>query len=518
MARVIGKPCVWSAGELAAAAFIFAAALLLRVAGLGWGLPPAIPEVAASGIRGSYAIDEQKVLTNLALTDPARGDFNPRVYLWGTLHLELVLVALECAERLDYFRGPWRVAYRQMLPERFERVYIAGRLIGVAMALLTVWLAMLAGAELASRRAGLWAALFVALSPAHVLNSTQIRVDVTMTAMVLLTAWLGLRAQRQPRPAIFLALGLAAGLALTAKHSALLVVVTIIVAALWPQRFQPRMIGAVLAGIVAGVLIGEPYLLKMPHDIALEVKRAAVGVQQTPKEFLPPIPSLVAADALHFWRFSIGMPAGLLALAGLSTMLRRRSRADWLILAAIVAGVFSMIGMRWPLLRYQLPLIPFFALAAAVALERCGPRWRWPLGFAAAAVSLAASLAQVDYMLGPHPANRALVAVLKSVPPGATISRLMPELPPLDAAVYPLGPNPFLDDLSRDPPAWVLTADLPVRGYPAATRQLLAARYEQLAEFHSRRIFAWATLGERGAPHDWKYTHPVMVLYRRRSP
>ena len=79
-----------------------------------------------------------------------------------------------------------------------------------------------------------------------------------------------------------------------------------------------------------------------------------------------------------------------------------------------------------------------------------------------------------------------------------------------------MGLNPFLDDISRHPPQWVLTADLPDWDHPAHNLELLRNHYEQVGDFHTDRIFAWASLGERGAPHDWKYTHPHMTLYRRR--
>ena len=67
------------------------------------------------------------------------------------------------------------------------------------------------------------------------------------------------------------------------------------------------------------------------------------------------------------------------------------------------------------------------------------------------------------------------------------------------------------------PPAWALTADLPDIEYPAANRALFAAGYDTAGDYSIPRAFGWATFGESGAPHDWKYTHPRMVLYRRRD-
>ena len=125
-------------------------------------------------------------------------------------------------------------------------------------------------------------------------------------------------------------------------------------------------------------------------------------------------------------------------------------------------------------------------------------------------------MAQLDFRLAPHPVNLALAVVHQAVPPGETVARIMPEVSPLDESVYPPGPSPFLDDLSEEPPPWVVTADLLAGQFPPRNRRLLDERYEKVAVFRSRRLFGWVTLGEGGAPHDWKYTHPTTILYRLR--
>jgi hypothetical protein len=73
-----------------------------------------------------------------------------------------------------------------------------------------------------------------------------------------------------------------------------------------------------------------------------------------------------------------------------------------------------------------------------------------------------------------------------------------------------------LDDLTNDPPRWVVLSSLPLIAYPETNRNLLQSRYERIAVFQSERLFGWATLGESDAPHDWKYTHPTMTIYRLR--
>jgi len=497
--------CLWG---------VFAIGLLLRVGAIDWGLPPATPEMAASGIRSSYALDEDNVLDSLARTDTARLDFDPKLYHWGTLHFELVLGALECAQAAGVFERPWRQAFHQMLPGEFEKVYVVGRLVSTFADLATVFLVFLLGAQTAGPRAGLWASALLAFSPGHLLQASQIRVDVTATTLVTLTALLASRLGVDARPRQWLAVGLAAGLAFSAKYSTVLIVGALLALALWKNRPAWTAARWALAGVPAGFLIGEPFVITNGVEVARQVGRLMLLSRQIPAELLIPKPLLLAQHLAGLARFSLGIPAAALAAYGL-WVLRRRNPPMFAILgAALLASVLSLLPQNWPLMRYHLPLVPFCAVAAAAGIVALA-RWKGLLaGALALAFALGASLAQVRYMLYPHPANLALAVVHKAVPVGETVARIMPELPPLDPALYPMGPNPLMDDLTKDPPRWVIVSELPIIDYPPANQRLLESRYAPIAVFRSRRVFAWATLGEFGAPHDWKYTHAGMTLYR----
>jgi hypothetical protein len=509
--RVFGS---LSISQLAYLWGILAIGLLLRVAAIDWGLPPATPEGAASGIRSSYAFDEDNALDHLAQTDPSRLDVDPRLYHWGTLHLELVLGALEGAQAVGVFARPWRESFRQMIPGEFEKVYVAGRMVSVAADLVTVLLVFLLGAEAAGTRAGLWAAALVAFSAGHLLQASQIRVDVTATTLVTLTALLAARTTQTARPRNWFVLGLAAGLAVSAKYSTVLMVSALVGLVVWKNRQRRRVFTWALAGIPVGFLLGEPFVLTNGVEVARQVGRLLSLSRQTPVELLIPKPLLLAQHFADLARFSLGIPAVLLAGYGLWVLRRRNASLFAIMASALLAGVIGLAPQNWPLMRYHLPLAPLCAVAAAAGIVQL-PRWRGPsAGALALAFTLCASIAQVRFMLYPHPANLALAVVHKAVPAGETVARIMPELPPLDPAQYPLGPNPLIDDLTSDPPRWVIVSDLPISDYPEANQRLLATRYEPVAVFRSRRVFAWATLGESGAPHDWKYTHPSMTVYR----
>jgi 4-amino-4-deoxy-L-arabinose transferase-like glycosyltransferase len=487
-----------------------AVALLLRLPGIQWGLPPITPQVRQSDLRSSYSFDEDDVLSGVAKADVKRLDFDPHEYHWGTLHSELVLLALDGAQGAGIFHTPWRAAYYNLVAPDFVRVYVAGRLVAVAAALVTVWLLF----QIGGAWAAMFAAMLVSVSPSHLLQSDQVRVDVTMTALVVLTLLVAVRiGSRNAVP--FLVLGIAAGLAIAAKYSAVSVVAAIAIAALWQQRFPWRGILATTGGTLLGFIAGGPYVVIKPRAFYDEISRYMTANAQIPAAFSIPAYKLLGLHVLNLVRFSMGLPAFVLAVVGIVWMLRRRSPFDRIVLAAIAGYTLILLLLHWPLIRYDLPLTVLLGLCAGVALERFARRWRYVILAAALVMPLAASIAQIHYMRSPHPANLMLQRVIEIVPPGTAIARVMPEEPPLDRKVYPMGPDLFQGGLVKNPAPWVLTSNLS-DPYPQDVLTLLRSHYDEVARFDSPAFWAWATLGETSTPHDWKYTHCNWVLYRRR--
>jgi Dolichyl-phosphate-mannose-protein mannosyltransferase len=494
-----------------------ALALALRLPGIEWGLPPTTPEVRLSGFRSSYAFDEGTILSAIAEANTDQFDLDPRNYHWGTLHLELVLLTLDGAQVWGAFHVPWRSAYYNLVPYEFVRVYVVGRLVAIAAALFTIWLLFrFPGLENRCAEAGMFAAMLVTVSPSHILQSDQVRVDVTMASLLVLTLLAALRTHagnaRQ-----FLLLGIAAGLAIAAKYSVITAVGAIAVAALILQRLPWRGVFTFAAGSLLGFVLGGPYVAIKPRAFYDEIHRYYVANQQVPPEFIVPSTKLLAIHAANLARFSLGLPAFLLAIAGLAWMLKRRSATDWIVLAGIAGSAAILIPLRWPLIRYDLPLLVLLALCAGIFLERVPGVWRYSLAAVALAVPLAASITQIHYMRAPHPANVMLPRILEMVPPGSPITRLFRESPPLTEKAYPLGPKIFLDDLTQTKPGWVLMCDLPDHPYKPSTLALLKSSYQEVASAKIDPILSWATLGTRSEPHDWKYTHPTFTLYRKNS-
>jgi hypothetical protein len=469
--------------------------------------------VRASDLRSSYAFDEADILSSIAQASVARLDFDPRDYHWGTLHIELVLLALDAAQAAHAFHVPWRDAYYNLVPGDFDRVYVLGRLVAVAAALFTVWLLwMIPGS------AGIFAAMLISVSPSHMLQSDQVRVDVTMTALLVLTLLAAMRTQTNRSARQFFLLGIAGGLAIAAKYSAVTAVAAIALAALILQRLPWRGVLACLAGSITGIVTGGPYIAIKPRAFYDPVALTFHNTAATPAEFVIPAAQLIALHGAGLVRFSMGLPAVLLAAAGLILMWRRRSASDWMVLSGIAGYVAILFVLRWPLIRYDLPLIALLGIAAGVALSGFSKPGRYPLWAISLIVPLTGSIAQIHYMREPPPANVMLARILETAPSGAPIARLVAQEPPLDQHVYPRGQNVLMDDLTKNPPDWVLTTSLPDHAYKVSNLALLQSQYEEVARVEPDWTLPWATFGETGAPQDRKYTHPSFTLYRKKAP
>ncbi len=175
------------------------------------------------------------------------------------------------------------------------------------------------------------------------------------------------------------------------------------------------------------------------------------------------------------------------------------------------------------MLRYALPLIAVAAVTAALFLAELpiSPACRL-LGAAFLCVlPLMASLAQVRILLREHTANAAARWIQSHVAPGSRVGQIWPEVPPLDSRRYHLralhglfaGDPPGPEDLDRD---LLILDNLPIVPFSGEFLGRLARDYFLAAEFRAEpRVGPWVW-EEQDAPHDWKYTHPILRIYRKR--
>src|SRR3569833_28579 len=363
-------------------------ALGLRLWGINWGLPNAQHYF-------SYHPDENAVLFYaMSGINVFAGKLLPGFYNYGSLQLYLINLSNTFAYLVGGVGKIVPTAIDFQHDDSWGRMLLIGRLLAVAMGTWTVGLTYAVGrrlwsthasegahARLPATRAGIIAALLLAVMPLHAQHSHWLVVDVPTTFWIMLSIYWSTRLTelygtvdslsgwQRIKPAVFA--GIAAGLACATKYNAVLVLLTVLLAALPIRRGeaalpskQQRLTWAVAALLSCGIafLIGCPGSIldskQFIHDVAFEAKhvwaQADEPFQQTGSGFV-----FHAATNLNY---GMGLPLLLIALASLVYAAVRRQRQDGL-LAVFAVPYYALIGfavVRYA--RYAFPLLTILAL------------------------------------------------------------------------------------------------------------------------------------------------------------
>lgn len=491
---------------------VLAAALVLRLVGIDWGLPDAHHLY-------SYHPDEWQMVEG-ALGLAARGEANPRFFNYPSLTIYVL----------------WFVT----IPLRLFGAgvgghYLAARLLGVLYALLTIVVADRLGTRLAGRRVGLVAAGLLAVAPLHVVNSRFATVDGPLTCAVTIALWCAVElsaAAPVRRWRWLLAGSIAAGLAAGCKYNGLLALVPI-----WTVIGQLHgRAGWRSAMLATGVALGV-FLLTSPY-LLLDFGAAWPAVRF--ELFEHPRQSNLFAGVGPGWWFHLtrnlptaaGGPWAIAALAGLILMRRDRRALPVLLLGLVLAA--SLLRTKELFIRYWLPLLPVLAVAAAAAVGRLRSR---PLLTSVVLLAIAAgpalrSRAYAAMLSRPDARDRALTWCRQTIDSGAEVGLdgqpwfwsvpLTPNNGGARTAVlgyesaYELQPDPAAWPSTR--PAWlVINRTHWDEGLAAAESDRVLTGYEAVARFANEAhvLPGWTETGEGSRRHDWNYIWPRIEIYRR---
>jgi hypothetical protein len=496
--------------------------VLFRVAGLDWGIPRPLPP-GATAYRNSFNFDEDNYLWGLTRMKPRDWDLDVRDLHWGALQFYLVAGALQAGQAFGYLARPWRPSFLDWDPANFTKVYVCGRAVSACAGILSLVLIFLAGWKLQGVGAGLGAAALLAVSPLHVVNSHFLTSDVTMVLLLVAAFFFFLCSLERPATGFYLAAGFLLGLAIASKYNAVFMVL------LWVARdlllrgisWKPKILG--YAALSAGFAAGEPYAFARPRELLTTLYQAHFVTTASQSVFLPPWPRLILEQARNLASFGLQWPVAAAAVLGLVLCVARPSRKRTALAGAILLMSASLVFARWPLIRYTLPLVPLAMLAAALLVMELPVRAEWRSWIFAllGSFSLLFSWAQVKVLMSEHPANAASEWIQTHIPPGSRIGQIWLELPPLDAGRYELralrgilpGDPAEMPDLNRE---YLVLDNLPIHPFAADFSERLERDYTLLAEFRLDARIGALVFRERDAPHDWKYTHPVLRIYGRR--
>jgi len=432
-------------------------ALALRAWGLTWGLPSALHYF-------SYHPDESVVLETSSVTMNAlAGRLLPHFYNYGSLQLYLVcfantLAALVGAVDIVPKNYP---AVGDWWPQ-WAKMYLIGRMLTVGMGVGTVWAVYAIGLRLWGRRAGLLAALTLAVTPLHTQHSHFLTVDVPATFWGTLSLlWAVRLAGGDPKPlraAVWA--GVFAGLATATKYNMAPAVLPLVAAWFVPAvvgrrlegqgeegrgdpaptggdggvgagspRPSPLTLLAALAAFVAAFFLACPGALLETNTFLADLRFEAVHVQNTNDPTFRDTGSGFVYHVVNNLGAGLGWPLLLLALVSVVYALWRRERGDGLLAAFALPYyiLISLAAVRYA--RYTIPLLPILALWVGRMLSTSFRRplmpiryfelalGGWVLGFTGLA-----ALGMVQQMTELDPRDRALAWLQTNAPATATVA------------------------------------------------------------------------------------------------
>jgi hypothetical protein len=326
---------------------------------------------------------------------------------------------------------------------RFGTGDLFARLLADLFGLGTVVVTFMLGKLLYGRRAGLVAALLLALMPYHVVVSRQVLLDGPMTFFATLTLYLIALAIVTGKPAWLYAAGGAMGLTILGKETAVLLVGgAYVFFTLSPEiRVRKRLLAASVALIV---------IVALTYPLALRVAGHSSSGQNYFLYQLFRRPN-------HSWTFypttvplAIGPLVVAAAVAGLWLLRREISWRETLLLSWIAAP--ALFFQLYPVkgFQYLLPCAPPLAVLAGRTLARWQPSRSLGIGglrlpsrwvMTAVAVGVALSIAIPSWhRIAPTP-SETFLAGSGGVPGGREVGRWVKANVPRGAEMLAIGPS-----------------------------------------------------------------------------
>jgi 4-amino-4-deoxy-L-arabinose transferase-like glycosyltransferase len=277
-----------------------------------------------------------------------------------------------------------------------EPSYGTARVVAIALGVIGVAAAWWLGRAAYGSVAGLTGAAGVAVATTHVAYSRMAVTDVLLALGVTVTLALLVRGRLGWA-------GVAAGLAASVKYPGVTLAVPLAVASFG----QWRRLGAAVALAAGAFAATSPFVLVHAGAAWEDLDRVQKLAQDGWLGFEDdPVTPLAFADRL--WE-SIG-PLAFVAAAGLVVALRRRDRADSILLSFAAAYALSLLPVEAHFDRYVLPLVPVLAVIA-------GSRaWLATVALAAAVVPLWWSIEDARSLTGRDPRLDAAAWIATRVP------------------------------------------------------------------------------------------------------
>jgi hypothetical protein len=341
-------------------AAIVAAGAFVRFCALDFGLPhtQARPDETA-------IIDPVRVLLSGRL--PQFYDY-PWLFLW--LLAAAYLTYFACGFALGRFGS-----VADMLaswPTHYEPFFLIPRAISAALGTATIAVVYRLGRQVRDEATGIIAAIFLALTFIHARSSHFGTTDITMTFLIVIAITLLMDAHRTRSRRTFTAAGLASGLAVATKYSAVVLVVPMLVSHLLTVLDSPRATRRAawrdtrilfFGGAFALALsVGIPFIL-LDQERFFAAMRELVYALRVGDKHLPTGNGWVH-HLIFSLRYGLGMPLLVTGLAGAVLLLWRDPRLGALFLSFPISYYVVAGSLKLLFFRYTMPIVPFLSVTA----------------------------------------------------------------------------------------------------------------------------------------------------------
>lgn len=353
---------------------LFIAALGLRLAGIGWGLPNDLH-------NQSYHPDEQVIWAYSQQIEPAKGKFTPGFYNYGTMYLTVLRVASDVVA--GYGAAP-KQGDSQSIWRYMGACHLAGRWISALAGATAVVFVFLILRRFTNEFGAATGALLLAFAPSFLVHSRFQTVDVFATMLLAASLYCSLRVldasregsaallKRRTPEAFAVWSAVFAGLSAGTKYTGALALLPLVVALYLRLKSEgsggvARTAFGAFAAFFAALVIATPGVLletdKFLRDFKYEMLHTSTGHGLV-------FEGLGSGFLVHVGNLVQGMgPLGaLIGAAGLVWAAWRREK--WaLALLAFALPYYVLIGRAEVLfVRYTFPLIVVLAIAFGWAL------------------------------------------------------------------------------------------------------------------------------------------------------
>ncbi|MBM3307537.1 MAG: glycosyltransferase family 39 protein [Candidatus Eisenbacteria bacterium] len=371
-------------GTVLALVAIVAVAAILRLKGIGWGLPHA------------YHPDEGSILIHSL--GFGTGDLNPHWFRWPSLFMYVV------SAMYGVYFGAGMVLRQFSSPADVVRQYVAdptpfwliGRLASAVLGVATVWTTHRFTRRAFGQPAALIAAAFMAVMFLHVRDSHYATPDVASAFLASVSLLFAQRAISRSGSEDLLFAGFFAGLAASTKYPGAIVIVGALAAWIALRRVGAAPAWALpgtLAMLALGFVLGTPFSVLSPsefmRDILTQVTMVSQpGVAQEASSFVAGLREIFGRTVGS----GVGWPVVALALAALLVPVRfmggapswsvdereaayatqeRRAAAEGRMLAALYALAVVLVAALMTVKRstYLTPALPAIAALAGAGLD-----------------------------------------------------------------------------------------------------------------------------------------------------